>query len=640
MRGGRRSLRSILLFWFLLFAIVPIGFITGFTLVKYEDATTDQMEERLEGNSREIFVIINDLTQYLLTYGKIHASDTNLVIDLASNSSVRIQKTLELWLKNYVASRISVFDESGKLLLATRKVSENKISTNFFDGDRDIYLSDDIINESNDKGQFVIQEARAGQSLEIVVYTKITSRRGLLAGYLEEMIVVDDAFLKNLNRRLKLEMFIVNADGGVSAASQESLKLYSADLFQSQIKKGNASFFDLSINDESFGFILSPLPNSQGKVFLGIGTSKKDIKGVLRSISIALLGITGVVVLLLIPTLLGLSKIILRPLDYLVMAAQRIEAGEPAPKAPAGATVEISALLDSFNKMSQKVLSARRDLENKVKELEVINRELQVTQAQLVHTSKMVGLGQLVAGIAHELNNPIGFIYSNMSHLKDYSERLVKLVEVAEASPDKLAQKKAELEFEYILEDMPKLIRSCEDGARRTRDIVVGLRNFSRLDEAKVKDTDIEGTIRNTLDLLAGEFRNRVDVHLDFESVKPIKCIASEINQVFMNILSNASHAISGKGTLHISTHQTEAGIEVLIEDSGAGISQENLEKIFDPFFTTKPVGQGTGLGLSISYGIIKKHGGEIEATSEPGVGTEFYIFLPFESEFTKSAPS
>jgi two-component system NtrC family sensor kinase len=244
----------------------------------------------------------------------------------------------------------------------------------------------------------------------------------------------------------------------------------------------------------------------------------------------------------------------------------------------------------------------------------------------------MVSLGQLVAGIAHELNNPIGFIYSNMTHLREYGEKLEKVATAAEKGPLELAKAKQENDYDYIIEDMPRLIASCEDGAKRVRDIVVGLRNFSRLDEGKIKEIDINESIENTLSLLQGELKNRIHVNRIFGTLPKYKCYASQLNQVFMNILSNGAQAIQGNGELTIKTSVEEHQLKISIADSGEGMTEEILEKIFDPFFTTKAVGEGTGLGLSISYGIIQRHGGEIQVKSKKGQGTEFLILLPLEA--------
>jgi two-component system NtrC family sensor kinase len=191
---------------------------------------------------------------------------------------------------------------------------------------------------------------------------------------------------------------------------------------------------------------------------------------------------------------------------------------------------------------------------------------------------------------------------------------------------------KEKIDFDYVQKDLPRLIQSCEDGARRTRDIVVGLRNFSRLEEAQIKEVDIHESLDTTLQLLTGELKNRIKVVKKYSSLPPITCYPSQLNQVFMNILSNAAQAIEGEGEIRIETKKSGKNrILISIHDSGVGMSKSTVEKIFDPFFTTKGLGQGTGLGLSISYGIIQNHGGEIRVESEPGKGTEFIIELPIK---------
>ncbi|MEO0336938.1 MAG: ATP-binding protein, partial [Pseudomonadota bacterium] len=293
---------------------------------------------------------------------------------------------------------------------------------------------------------------------------------------------------------------------------------------------------------------------------------------------------------------------------------------------------ELGMLVDSFNEMSEKIHRSQKDLKDKISQLESANLQIKETQARLIHSGKMASLGQLVAGVAHELNNPIGFIYSNMTHLREYSEKLVDLVGVAEKDSASLSSAKEDADFDYIVEDMPRLITSCEDGARRTRDIVLGLRNFSRLEEAQLKEVNIEDSLKNTLHLLTGELKNRIQVVEEFSGIPEVTCYPSQLNQVFMNILSNAAQAIEGEGTITIRTKEMSAGqVSVEIEDTGKGMDDETRVKIFDPFFTTKGLGTGTGLGLSISYGVIQKHNGEIKVESEPGNGTKFTILLPTE---------
>ncbi|MCA9319038.1 two-component sensor histidine kinase, partial [Candidatus Saccharibacteria bacterium] len=202
----------------------------------------------------------------------------------------------------------------------------------------------------------------------------------------------------------------------------------------------------------------------------------------------------------------------------------------------------------------------------------------------------------------------------------------------AEKSPKDLGSAKQDADFDYIVEDLPRLITSCEDGARRTRDIVLGLRNFSRLEEAALKEVNIEEGLQNTLQLLSGELKNRIQVKEEFSGIPQVTCYPSQLNQVFMNILSNAAQAIEGDGEIVIRTKQLDKErVQVEIEDNGKGMDEETRVKMFDPFFTTKSLGTGTGLGLSISYGVIEKHKGEIQVESELGKGTKFILTLPIK---------
>jgi two-component system NtrC family sensor kinase len=208
----------------------------------------------------------------------------------------------------------------------------------------------------------------------------------------------------------------------------------------------------------------------------------------------------------------------------------------------------------------------------------------------------------------------------------------MQLEEVQGKSPSQLPAEKEKADLEYIVKDLPKLISSCEDGARRTRDIVLGLRNFSRLDESQIKQVDVHEGLEATLQLLSGELKNRIKVTKNFGQIPKVECFPSQLNQVFMNVLGNAAQAIDGEGEISITTKSLPGDrVEISIRDTGRGMSKPTLEKIFDPFFTTKSLGSGTGLGLSISYGVIQKHGGEILVSSEVGKGTEFKIILPIK---------
>jgi two-component system, NtrC family, sensor kinase len=344
---------------------------------------------------------------------------------------------------------------------------------------------------------------------------------------------------------------------------------------------------------------------------------------------------------------------------------------------------EISGSLTNITdrKQAQAALKeANQALETRIEQLRLENherkqteatlqatlKELQQTHSQLIHAEKMSSLGQLVAGIAHEINNPINFIYGNISYANDYIQDLLELVVLYQQyypTPVQDIQKKIkQIDLNFLLLDLPKLISSMHIGAKRICEIVLSLRNFSRLDEADIKAVDIHEGINSTLMILQNRLKgtnkqNPIQVIKEYDKLPQVECYASQINQVFMNLLSNAidavlsrcpSEAINRKvqdrampeednslsffnPTIYIYTKAvSDRYVEIKIIDNGSGMNETTRKRIFDPFFTTKPVGQGTGLGLSISYQIVvEKHGGVLECSSELGKGTEFLIQLP-----------
>jgi len=306
---------------------------------------------------------------------------------------------------------------------------------------------------------------------------------------------------------------------------------------------------------------------------------------------------------------------------------------------------EIDVLLFSVERALERrnlQITARKyeaDLERQNTELAIRTAELQRLQAQIVHSEKMASVGQLSAGIAHELNNPAGFIYGNMDLLKGRLAHVQELLTAYDSVPlppdvaPLIKAVKIRISYEELLSDLDSMISDCIEGAERIRDVVQNLRLFSRLDEAALKRVDLHEGIESTIRLLSLYYSSgRLILHRDYGDLPLVNCYASQLNQVWMNLLVNAAQAVSGKGAVTIKTRREGNCVEVAITDSGCGVPREQLSRIFDPFYTTKPVGEGTGLGLSISYGIIERHGGTITVESAVGKGTTFTIRIGIDA--------
>jgi signal transduction histidine kinase len=278
------------------------------------------------------------------------------------------------------------------------------------------------------------------------------------------------------------------------------------------------------------------------------------------------------------------------------------------------------------------------------KELQQTLQKLQQTQAQLIQSEKMSSLGQMIAGITHELNNPVSFIYGNIKPANQYAQdllRLLKLYQQYYPEPPAAIQEQAEaMNLEFVIQDFPKLLGSLKMGAVRIRDLVKSLRNFCRLDEADVKPMDIHQGIENTLLILGNRLKAKenhapIEIIKQYGQLPQVECYGGQLNQVFMNLLDNAIDALDDQSPplqITISTEVLEEmdQVRIRIQDTGSGIPDQVKRHLFDPFFTTKPVGQGTGLGLSISYQIVvEKHQGTLQCFSQPGEGTEFWVDIP-----------
>lgn len=309
---------------------------------------------------------------------------------------------------------------------------------------------------------------------------------------------------------------------------------------------------------------------------------------------------------------------------------------------------EFTILGLAFNRMVERVQERERQLRASSETLEKTNKELQASQTQLVQSEKMASLGTLAAGVAHEINNPVGFIKSNLNTLRDYSGSLYKIIEAYEGIETPLEQQdlvaaiehlrgilalKASEDLDYLRTDTPQLLDESLDGIERVQDIVQNLRDFARLDQSEHQDANINDCIESTLKIVANELKYKCEVHKELGDIPNIPCFPGKLNQVLTNLFINAVQAIKGQGHITVKSRAEGQNIYVSVSDTGEGIVEEHLSQLFNPFFTTKPVGFGTGLGLAISHSIIEEHLGRMEVESELGKGTTFTIILPIPEE-------
>jgi len=304
-------------------------------------------------------------------------------------------------------------------------------------------------------------------------------------------------------------------------------------------------------------------------------------------------------------------------------------------------TRQVAALTRALQEQLEEKKRAEEALQREKIEQQILIDRLEEAHNQLLQSEKMASIGQLAAGVAHEINNPIGYVNSNLGALQSYVQSMLRLISDYEQYEEELKPEsrialnalKQKIDIVYLRQDVSDLLSESLGGLQRVKRIVQDLKDFSHIGDSEMQWANLEDGLESTLNVVWNELKYKAQVVKEFGSIPEVECIPSQINQVFMNLLVNAGQAIQERGVITLRTRQEGKNVCVEISDTGTGIPQEIINRIFDPFFTTKPVGTGTGLGLSITHGILRKHNGQIEVDSQPGKGTTFRVTLPIQQD-------
>ncbi|MBY0315753.1 MAG: HAMP domain-containing protein [Bdellovibrionales bacterium] len=631
------SLRTLFLRWLLLFSVIPLIFVAGIFSYQFKNAVQDEIFERLLVYTKQIQDLFSEYETYATDRLNDVVSDNEILYYLKTQSIDQLQSSLQRFVESDLPSAYVVYDQNGNELVRVSSSEKAKVGPKTLsaalrerleDKDRQAYAYFFSVNKQ--------------MYLNLSVVKKLKDDSLKWQGYIEKIILLDEEIVKQIKTRFGLDVIFFGPKGEIflSSIPEEELQGQASQDFL----KGNNHFFDLNVQGSTFGFISTAVSWGSRDFLIAIGAMKTNLT---RGVSQLMYIFLGAIVLLLLCLALFsylFTHQVIRPLGQLVQSMKAMQEYNEPIVIEHKTNTEIGLLADNFNDLSQKVYDYQNDLQKQVVALEKANVDVQQAQNQLIQSAKLASIGQLVAGVAHELNNPIGFIYSNMQHLREYTTSLIGVIEDLSKKSNDGDKIKKKYDYDFISKDLPKLIASCEEGARRTRDIVNGLRTFSRSSDKDQKKFSVTDCLDSTLDLLVGASKKSVvQLNKSYADFVPLmEGNPNQISQVFMNILSNAYQAVgdNGKVQIVVSYIDEKDQIIVKIKDNGSGITPENLGKIFDPFFTTKDVGQGTGLGLSISYGIIKSHGGDILVNSQVGKGTEFTIQLPAKSKDSSKSES
>ena len=634
------------LFYGLLFTIIQV---VVFTIVFFvsKDNVLEQLNNNLISAEKVFYNLIADHAIKIATETRILASDFAF-LGLVHNSDLEtVRSSIENLSHRINGQRAFLIGLDKTILVDTARR---------FDGKPFLFLGD--IQKAQQDGYIANIALIDGYLYELVL---VPVRAPTVIGWIAIGVIVDNKLIdkyKNFSSA-NIEVSFVehsSVDSRVLVTSLPDAKKQ-ALIGQLSLKQNKSTYYNsmlMTLDDNVFLSRSQRLLAEPADANISVILQMNIAKAMQPYMILFYVGI-GVLFFGIVFMLLGgvlIAKRITQPLRVLLNATQRISEGQFDQLIPVVRNDELGLFADNFNIMTSTLKRTLHDLEElnvtlekkvqqRTLEYKHVNNELSQTmvqlkrtQKQLIQLEKMTALGQLVAGIAHEINNPMSIIVGNLKPLQGYLDEINSIIELSRSLVDgEIAQKLnayiTQVNYDFIKGDLEQLLASQKFAAKHVCDIVSALRNFSRLDQSNITSVNIDEGIDSTLKILIHEFKERILIKKDYALTEYVQSYIGELNQVFFNILSNAIQSIPDEGFIFITTAKKDDQAIITFTDTGVGMTDKVKERIFDPFYTTKDVGVGTGLGLSVSHGIVEKHGGTIKVESELGRGTCFTIVLP-----------
>jgi len=614
-----KSLRSVLIAWFLFFSLVPVFLVTFFLIRSFDATYRRETEMRLSSVVQEIESKLSSDQKFLLDSLSFWRSEISPK-SILSGSKINRSSTLLRLIDQSTIDGIAIYNHVGILLVSYQKDDQgNWRSFPNVDSSQTYYLPQDQLKKLKKDVPFYAIKTFPKRKVMFSVFQHF-ARNGNIILEVSKNLNLTDFDLIRSRRQVDLMLFDAHLKTVLSnwADAPRNLNFYS------DLLKTNLGLVSKEINGEEKLLLSKRIKWGESDLILLAISPKQTWNEAIKEIRFYVMIILLSVTVVLILAVISVTSNIINPLRNLLSVTRKILYDKMPVQLEAGPYDEITSLSSAVVELSRNIHQAQDELLKKIE-------QLKAAQAQLVQSEKLNSLGLLVAGIAHEINNPIGFIYSNVKPLREHFKKIEQALKEMPHG-ERLVQ-----DLSLVFEDIPKLISSFEEGSMRIKKIVEGLRTFSRRSSDRSEIVAIKQLLESTLVLLSHEFKAReIKVNVDIVQDFTLQGNATELSQVLLNILMNGAQAIGTNGCIAIRVYPERLGnrqaVAIAIQDSGPGISRDIQARIFEPFFTTKAPGEGTGLGLSISYGIIQKHEGKIFVNSVEGEGTTFTIVLPLIS--------